>query len=53
MVCVPIVLPPTSTRFSVTDGVAASSDHMSRAFGIDASCLLVEVGLDAALPTYR
>ena len=37
MVCVPAVLPPTSMRFSVTDGVVASSDHMSRAFGIDDS----------------
>ena len=33
----PIVDPPTSTRFSVTDGVEASSDHMSRAFGSEAS----------------
>ena len=34
----PIVAPPTSTRFSVTDGVVASSDHMSRAFGSEPSC---------------
>jgi hypothetical protein len=31
------VLPPTSMRFSVTDGVVASSDHISRALGIDDS----------------
>jgi hypothetical protein len=32
-----MVAPPTSTRLSVTDGVVASSDHMSRALGIEAS----------------
>ena len=37
VVDLPIVLPPTSTLLSVTDGVVASSDHMSRAFGMDAS----------------
>jgi hypothetical protein len=36
---VPAVLPPTSNRLSVTAGVSASSDHMSRALGSESSWL--------------
>ena len=42
MVWVPARLPPTSMRCICTDGVTASSDHMSRPFGIDISCSVLK-----------